>query len=369
MNTKAWKNITIGNTALTGNVALAPMAGTSDVTFRTLCHEQGAALVCTELVSARGIRYNPSLSKSMRYLEINPEKEGPVAIQLFGYEAKDFAEAIPLILEHPLLGKANFIDINMGCPVAKVVKTGAGSALMTDIPLAASILEASIRAASPYSVPVTVKFRKGWNESQVNAAEFARMCRDTGAAAVTIHARTREQMYQGYADWECIAQVAQVLAGSGVTVFGNGDVKDGASAARMLAETGVDGVMIGRAAQGNPWIFAEVKAVLSDEPVPSGPTAQERADMIRRHLSGMCSRIGETLAVREMRAQLACYFRGQRHAAAYKVQAMEAVTFAEVDSILNEWTAVSQNERTEVSQNERTEVSQNERTTGGQSEK
>jgi len=341
MSTNAWKNITIGSRTLSGNVALAPMSGTSDMTFRALCHEQGASLGCTELVSARGIRYNPSLSRSFRYLEINPENEGPVAIQLFGYEVKDFAEAIPLVLEHPLLGKTSFIDINMGCPVAKVIKTGAGSALMSDLPLAASILEASVRAASPYSVPVTVKFRKGWDETSSNAVEFAQMCRDFGAAAVTIHGRTREQMYQGTADWACIALVAQTLAGSGIPVFGNGDVKDGESAVRMLAQTGVDGVMIGRAAQGNPWIFAEAKAALLGEPAPPIPTALQRADMIRRHLTGLCSRLGESLAVREMRAQLACYFRGQRHASAYKVQAMQAVTYDEVDAILHEWVAVS----------------------------
>ena len=344
MNTNSWKNITIGGRTLYGNVALAPMAGTSDVTFRTLCHEQGASLGCTELVSARGIRYNPSLSRSFRYLEINPEKEGPAAIQLFGYEALDFAEAIPLILEHPLLGKASFIDINMGCPVAKVVKTGAGSALMTDMPLASAILETCVRVATPYSVPVTVKFRKGWNESQVNAVEFARMCRDFGASAVTVHARTREQMYLGQADWDCIAQVAQALAGSGVPVFGNGDIRDGESAARMLRETGVDGVMVGRAAQGNPWIFAEIKAVLSGEPVPAPPAAAQRADVIRRHLTGLCDKLGESLAVREMRAQLSSYFRGQRHASAYRVEAMQASTFLEVDRILDKWVQVSAEE-------------------------
>jgi len=341
MNTNTWKNINMGGRNICGNVALAPMAGTSDVTFRTLCHEEGSSLGCTELVSARGIRYNPTLSRSFRYLEIHPEDEGPVAIQLFGYEAKDFAEAIPLILEHPLLSKTSFIDINMGCPVAKVVKIGAGSALMSDLPLAASILETSVRAASHYSVPVTVKFRKGWDETSANAVEFAQLCRDSGAAAVTIHGRTREQMYHGTADWDCIARVAQTLAGSGVPVFGNGDVIDGNSAARMLALTGVDGVMIGRAAQGNPWVFAEVKAALLGQPMPPAPTAQERADMIRRHLTGLCSKLGESLAVREMRAQLACYFRGQRHAAAYKVQAMQAATYDEVDAILHEWVAVS----------------------------
>lgn len=337
MKTNEWKSIAIGGRILAGNIALAPMAGTSDVIFRTLCHEQGASLVCTELVSARGIRYDPSLVRCFRYLEIAPEKEGPAAIQLFGYEPGDFEAAIPVILEHPLLSKASFIDINMGCPVNKVVKTGAGSALMSDLPLASSILETSVRAAAPYHVPVTVKFRKGWDDKQNNSVEFARMCRDSGAAAVTIHGRTRAQMYQGYADWECIAEVADALAGSGVPVFGNGDVKDGEGALRMLLETGVDGVMIGRAAQGNPWIFAKVKALLSGADTPPEPTVQERADMIRRHLTGLCGTLGESLAVREMRAQLSSYFRGQKHASTYKIQAMQANTYSEVDQLLEQW--------------------------------
>jgi len=332
-------NIQIGNRTLCGNVALAPMAGTSDVTFRSICHELGASLVCTELVTARGIRYNPTMEKSYRYLEIDPEREGPAAIQLFGQEVRDFAEAIPLILEHPVLGKASFIDLNMGCPVPKVVKTGAGSALMRDLPLAAAILGASVAAAEPYGVPVTVKFRKGWDEAHVNAVAFAGMCRDFGAAALTIHGRTRDQMYHGLADWDCIAQVVQELKGSGVPVFGNGDVKDGESARRMLEYTGVDGVMIGRAAQGNPWIFAEVRAALFGGMPTAEPPPQARADMIRRHMTGMIGKLGEETAIREMRAQIACYFHGQKKAAVYKTAAMQAVTYQEIDGILNQWVA------------------------------
>ena len=390
MNRGLWNDLKIGNRILCGNVALAPMAGTSDLTFRTICHELGASLGCTELVTARGIRYDPTLLKSYRYLEIDPEREGPAAIQLFGYEPGDFEAAIPLILEHPILSAAFSIDLNMGCPVNKVVKTGAGSALMKDLPLAASILDASVRAASPYHVPVTVKFRKGWDETTVNCVSFASMCRDHGAAAVTIHARTRDQMYSGAADWEAISAVASELKGSGVPVFGNGDVKNGADAIRMLETTGADGVMIGRAAQGNPWIFASVKALLTGggegakaearhltgagqvvseelhtrqgapggptandfptepttndfptEPTandfPTEPTAQARANMIRRHLSGLIGRLGEDVAVREMRAQLACYLHGQKHASRYKTQAMEAKTFREIDELLKEW--------------------------------
>ncbi len=382
MNKGLWNDLSIGNRVLCGNVALAPMAGTSDLTFRTICHEQGASLGCTELVTARGIRYDSSLLKSYRYLEIDPEREGPAAIQLFGYDPKDFDAAIPLILEHPVLSAAFSIDLNMGCPVNKVVKTGAGSALMKDLPLAASILDASVRAASPYHVPVTVKFRKGWDETTVNCVSFAAMCRDHGAAAVTVHARTRNQMYSGTADWEAIAAVVSELKGSGVPVFGNGDVKSGGDAIRMLATTGADGVMIGRAAQGNPWIFASVKALLMGggmgaetgprtgqgadvgagvpgephigqgvpgEPTvneradiigqgaPGEPTVIERADMIRRHLNGLIGRLGEEVAVREMRAQLASYLHGQKHASRYKVEAMEAKTFREIDELLKAW--------------------------------
>ena len=350
MNANLFTNIQIGNRTLCGNVALAPMAGTSDVTFRSICHELGASLVCTELVTARGIRYTPTLGKSYRYLEIDPEREGPAAIQLFGQEVKDFAEAIPLILEHPVLGKASFIDLNMGCPVPKVVKTGAGSALMRDLPLAASILGASVAAAEPYGVPVTVKFRKGWDAEHANAVAFAGMCRDFGAAALTIHGRTRDQMYHGLADWDCIAQVAQEIKGSGVPVFGNGDVKDGESARRMLDYTGVDGVMIGRAAQGNPWIFTEIRAAMRGEACPPKPTPQERADMIQCHMTGMIDKLGEETAIREMRSQLACYFRGQKNTAVFKTAAMQATTCREIEVLLDAWisTVTSESRREDL---------------------
>jgi tRNA-dihydrouridine synthase B len=329
--------LTIGGRTLAGNIALAPMAGTSDLPFRAICARQGASFVCTELVSARGIRFAGGIGKSYRYLEIAPDEEGPVAIQLFGFDPKDFVEAIPHILEHPVLGGAFAIDINMGCPVAKVVKTGAGSALMRDLKRAEAILRTAVRVAEPYGVPVTVKFRKGWDESLVNAPEFARMCVDAGTAALTLHARTRDQMYTGKADWEILTMAAESIRGSGIPLFGNGDVTDGDSAARMIRETGVDGVMIGRAAQGNPWLFASVCAYLKGTPEPLPPTPEERVAVILAHLEGQIPRLGGETAVREMRSQLAMYLKGQPHGVVYKVLAMHADTAAEVREILLRW--------------------------------
>jgi nifR3 family TIM-barrel protein len=225
----------------------------------------------------------------------------------------------------------------MGCPVPKVVKTGAGSALMKDLPRAAEIISASVKAAAAYRIPVTVKFRKGWDAEHVNAAEFAHMCADCGASAVTVHARTRDQMYHGKADWEVLRQVADVLRGTGVTVIGNGDVKDGPSARKMLEETGVDGVAVGRAAQGDPWIFARIRAFMRGEEPPAAPTPTERADIVLRHLRGLTGRLGEKIAVKEMRTQLAFYFKGQKNAADFRSAAMHAETFAEVEDTMYRW--------------------------------
>ena len=331
-------NIHIGETVLSGKVALAPLAGTSDVVFRTICHEQGAAYGCTELVSARGIRYDPSLTRSFRYLEIQPKREGPVAIQLFGYEPGDFSEAIKRILCHEKLARATCIDINMGCPVPKVVKTGAGAALMKNRALAAQILQASVTAAEPYGVPISVKFRKGWDDGSDNAVEFALMCRDFGAKAIAIHGRTRAQMYHGQSDWKCIAAVADALRGSHIPVFGNGDVRNGGDALRMLQETNVDGVMVGRAAQGNPWLFREISTALeTGEIIPYAPTPQERADMIRRHLHELCEKEGESMAILEMRTQIAFYLRGLKNIGEYKAFAMQASTYEQIDALLTHW--------------------------------
>ncbi|NCA98901.1 MAG: tRNA dihydrouridine synthase DusB [Clostridia bacterium] len=350
--------LAIGSLVVPNNLALAPMAGTSDTVYRAICREMGAGLVVTELVSARGICYDPALKRSWRYLEIMPEAERPVAIQLFGADPDDFYRAIQLIHQHPILRQCDLIDLNMGCPVPKVVRGGEGSALMKDPPLAGRIIEASVRALAevaaagadtgPFSgsgsaaaiKPLTVKFRKGWDDQSVNAPAFARLCQEAGAAAVTIHARTRDQFYSGKADWSIITAVKQAVT---IPVYGNGDIINATSARQMLQETGVDGLMIGRAAQGNPWIFQEITAELANlpkngpRPFFGKPTPQARAAMVLRHLRGLAVRVGERTAVAEMRAQLAYYLRGTPQAAQWKNIAMRAKTVVEVEAFLDEW--------------------------------
>ncbi len=326
-------------------VNLAPIAGTTGVTYRSICHRFGASSGCTELVSARGIAFQGSVEGSFRYLRIDPENEGPCAIQLFGYEAADFSAAIPLVLSHPILSKAAWIDLNMGCPVPKVVKTGAGCALMKDLPRASSIIAASVRAAEPYGKQVTVKFRKGWDENHINAVEFALMCRDSGAAAITLHARTRDQMYRGKADWSIIAETVEALRGSGVRVIGNGDVRDGKSAEQMLRETQVDGVAVGRAAMGHPWVFSEIAAFLSGNHSRRPPTARERAEVIFEHLDGLAGHLGEECAVKEMRTQLSHYLKGKHSAAEIRAQAVAARTVREARDIVSRWADAEESEQ------------------------
>lgn len=333
--------IQVGNVIIPENIALAPMAGTSNCVFRTISHEFGSAFGVTELVSARGIRFKQSVEISMRYLRIDPEHEGKTGIQLFGADPDDFSYAVPCILEDPRLAAVDVIDINMGCPVSKVVKTGAGSSLMIDPRLAASIIEASVRAAEPYGKPVTVKFRSGWDEEDINAPEFAKMCIDSGAKALALHARTQKQMYHGNADWEVIRKTKEAIAGTGIPLWGNGDVTDGASAIEMIEKTGCDGVMVGRAAQGNPWVFSEIRAALSGDPdVKKGdftPDRKTKAEVIRRHLLGLCEDLGEKTGVKEMRSQIACYLKGGRGTAEIKNRLMTANTIPEVEALLEEY--------------------------------
>lgn len=339
--TKHLHALRTGNVTIPENIALAPMAGTSTCVYRTIAHEYGCAYGVTELVSARGIRFKESVEISMRYLRIAPEKEGRTGIQLFGADPEDFAYAIPVILEDPRLSQVDIIDLNMGCPVSKVVKTGAGSALMKDPVLASHIIERSVRAAEPYGKPVTVKFRSGWDEGHITAPEFAKMCISSGAKALALHARTQTQMYRGNADWSVIRATKEAISGSDVPLWGNGDVKDGSSAVAMLEETGADGVMIGRAAQGNPWIFEEIRAALAaEDKVMHQPDRKERAEVIRRHLRGLCDELGEKTGVKEMRAQIACYLKGQRGTADIKNRLMTAGTVEEVEVLLTEYESI-----------------------------
>jgi tRNA-dihydrouridine synthase B len=331
----------IGTVVLPNNLALAPMAGTTDLVFRRICRRFGAGLTVTELVSARGVCHDPKLQRNWRYLAIDPV-ELPVAIQLFGADPADFATAVTRILIHPILGQCSLIDINMGCPVAKVVKGGEGSALMRTPDLAARVVAASVNAAAPFGKPVTVKFRKGWDVDSVNAVSFARVVEAAGAAAVTVHGRTRDQMYSGRADWQVIGDVKAAVR---IPVFGNGDIDSPEAARRMLAQTGVDGLMIGRAAQGNPWIFQQLLTLADpagNETVPARLTPADKIPVIIEHLDGLIACHGEDVAVREMRKHLACYLRGSQWQgaqplAALKNRAMTARTRDEIIALLGEW--------------------------------
>jgi tRNA-dihydrouridine synthase B len=327
----------IGPVTLANNLALAPMAGTTELAFRRICRCFGAGLTVTELVSATGICHDKLFKRNWRYLVIDPA-EVPVAIQLFGGDPNDFSRAISRILEHPILGQCSLIDLNMGCPVTKVVGRGEGAALMKTPDLAARIIEASVKAAAPFGKPVTVKFRKGWDDEMVNTAAFAHTCEEAGASALTIHGRTRKQMYSGHADWSAIGEAKSAVR---IPVFGNGDIDSPTAARRMLHETGVDGLMIGRAAQGNPWLFQWLVSALAD---PTGNsdtqpviTPAEKIPVILEHLDGLIAQHGEAIAIREMRKQLVCYFRGARQGAILKNKAMAAQNREEVAAVLEEW--------------------------------
>lgn len=292
----------IGSTELSSPVILAPMAGVTDLPFRLLCKEQGAGLLCMEMVSAKAIYYNNKNTEAL--MEIR-EEERPVSLQLFGSDADIMAEMAKRIEERPF----DILDINMGCPVPKVVNNGEGSALMRDPKLAGAIIRSVVRASGK---PVTVKIRKGFDREHVNAVEIAKRAEEAGAAAVAVHGRTREQLYSGTADWEIIAKVKEAVK---IPVIGNGDVNDAGSAARLLAKTGCDGVMVGRAARGNPWIFREIAAYLENGEKKTPPAAEEKCACILRHAALMREYKGEYTAVREMRKHVSWYTFGYPNSA------------------------------------------------------
>lgn len=301
------KQLKIGNTVLKNNVILAPMAGVSDLPFRLLCSRQGAGMVCTEMISAKAILYGNKNTEEL--LQIHSE-ESPVSLQLFGSDPDIVSEMAKRIEERPF----SVLDINMGCPVPKVVNNGEGSALMKNPVLVGKIIE---KTAGAVKKPVTVKIRKGFDENHINAVEIARIAQESGAAAVAVHGRTREQYYSGTADWDIIAAIKQAVR---IPVIGNGDVTDGESAQKMLAKTGCDGVMIGRGAQGNPWIFREVTAALAGEEIPPRPGREELYEMILEHARLSCAYKGEYITVREMRKHIAWYTAGLPHSSRLRRQ-------------------------------------------------
>ncbi|MBS5467477.1 MAG: tRNA dihydrouridine synthase DusB [Clostridium sp.] len=295
----------IGNVELDSPVALAPMAGVTDLPFRILCREQGCGLMCTEMVSAKALLYKNRNTKPL--LETKPE-ERPVAVQLFGSDPEIMSE-MALMLEE---GPYDIIDVNMGCPVPKIVNNGEGSALMKNPKLAGEILSAMTRKLKK---PVTVKFRKGFNDESVNAVEFAKMAEQSGAAAVAVHGRTREQFYSGKADWDIIRQVKEAVS---IPVIGNGDIFTPQDAGRMLRETGCDGVMVARGAKGNPWIFSRIDHYLKTGEVLPKPKPEEVKQMILRHAALLAEFKGEYTAMREMRKHVSWYTAGYPHSAALR---------------------------------------------------
>ena len=306
--------LTIGNVELRNNVILAPMAGVTDLPFRVLCKEQGAGLLCMEMVSAKAIYYGSKNTEEL--MKISPA-EMPVSLQLFGSDADIMADMAKKIEEKPFA----VLDINMGCPVPKVVNNGEGSALMKNPKLAEEIITKMVRAVKK---PVTVKIRKGFDEAHLNAVEMAKIAEASGAAAVAVHGRTREQYYAGKADWDCIRAVKEAVK---IPVIGNGDVIDALSAERLLKETGCDGVMVGRAAQGNPFIFREITEYLETGVIPPKPTPAEVRATIERHARMQMEEKGEYTGVREMRKHLSWYTVGYPNSAKYRqmINSMETM--------------------------------------------
>lgn len=307
----------IGSVALASPVVLAPMAGVTDLPFRLLCKEQGAGLICMEMVSAKAIYYNNKNTEAL--MEIR-EEERPVSLQLFGSDADIMAEMAKRIEERPF----DILDINMGCPVPKVVNNGEGSALMKNPELVYEIVR---KVAGSIKKPVTVKIRKGFDALHCNAVEIAKIAEAAGAAAVAVHGRTREQYYTGKADWDCIRAVKEAVR---IPVIGNGDVVDAVSAKELLDKTGCDGVMIGRGAQGNPWIFREVTAFLEAGFIPSRPTPDEVRQTVERHAALQLAVNGEYTGVREMRKHLAWYTAGYPHSARFRQEINSMETMADL---------------------------------------
>jgi nifR3 family TIM-barrel protein len=311
----------IGNVELENRVFLAPMAGVTDMPFRILCKEQGCGLVYTEMVSAKGMHYADEKSTQLTLLN---EKEKPGAVQIFGSDPEIMAEVAAILNG----SDASIIDINMGCPAPKITKNGEGSALMKSPELAAKIVRA-VTAAS--QKPVTVKIRKGWDDTNVNAVKIAQLAEENGASAVAVHGRTREQYYSGKADWNIIKQVKQAVS---IPVIGNGDVTGPKEAKRLFEETGCDAIMIGRGAQGNPWIFNQIKRYLEEGVIISPPTPEEKIDTIIRHMNMLIAYKGERTGILEMRSHIAWYIKGLRDAAYTKQKIFKLTDKEEIISLL-----------------------------------
>ena len=302
INNESWH---IGHVTIPGRIGLAPMAGFSDVSYRLLAKEMGASFVCTEMVSAMGIKYNNEHTKELLYMEA---VEQPVSMQIFGSDP----EAIAIGAKVVEAAGAPIVDINMGCPVKKVVSSGDGSALMKTPELAMKVAESAVKAVQ---IPVTVKLRLGWDDTSINVVDMARRMESVGVSAVAVHGRTREQMYSGQANWDYIKEVKEALT---IPVIGNGDVNSPESAKALLEYTGCDAMLIGRAAQGNPWLFQQIKDYLETGHYRQNPTGSERIAMLLHHYDLLCKYKGVDIATREIRTHASFYIKGLPESARWR---------------------------------------------------
>ncbi len=315
------KPLKIGSVTLPNNLILAPMAGVTDLPFRLLCKEQGAGLLCMEMVSAKAILYKNRNTESL--LEIDP-RENPVSLQLFGSDPEIISTIAHQIEERPF----DILDLNMGCPVPKIVNNGEGSALMKNPKLAGEIIRETVKAIDK---PVTVKIRKGFDDEHINAVEMAKIAEDAGAAAVAVHGRTREQFYSGRADWDIIRQVKEAVS---IPVIGNGDLLTAEDVIAMEAQTGCDGFMIARGAQGNPWIFRQILHYFETGEHLAKPTLEEVTQMILRHARMMLEFKGEYIGIREIRKHAAWYTAGYPNSARLRVAINNVESFEALEELL-----------------------------------
>lgn len=314
----------IGNVQLDNEVFLSPMAGVTDLPFRTICKEKGCGMLYTEMINAKALCYDDENTKKMLRME---KDEHPVAVQIFGSDPEFMGKAASIMNQYP----SEILDINMGCPAPKVVKNGDGSALMKNPKLAAEVLTAVVKNSEK---PVTLKIRKGWDDDCVNAVEIAKIAQECGISALAIHGRTREQFYSGKADWDIIAEIKQAID---IPVIGNGDVFEVQDAVNMLEKTKCDAIMIGRGAQGNPWIFNRINHYMKTGEILPEPTLEEKITTAIKHMNLAVAEHGDYVAVREMRKHIGWYLKGLKNSAKYRDQINKITDYKQVIAMLEEY--------------------------------